>query len=286
MSKGFGAATYLQILQRREGGHMPATFLEDLDTLADRSLSDLLDLTREAGHPTWVLFRQEGGRTITETECGLVAPYEIDLPEDFSAVGIVATGRLWALDPTSEAAAGIVASTGGGIGLAYVVDRRGRVGWSSTAPNGPSCVSAPCEGAVVDALRRMLGLPTPPAAAPVEYAMVVLWLQEIEDLARALNECLTWTDALLIKGGDGPQSWEGFRAAVASRGAYGSLCESAMAAWMDEGMFARHVLGCLPDLRAQWKVTRPHLVPSAARSLSAIVHAVARGDADRPWDDQ
>jgi len=261
---------------------MPATFLEDLNTLADEALTRWLDLTKEAGHPTWVLYRHEGGRIIAETECGLMAPHEIDLSDDFTAVGIVATGRLWALDPASEAAADIVASTGGGIGLAYVVDRFGRVGWSSTAPAGPGAMSAPSEGAVVDALRRMLGLPTLPPTMPVEYALVVLWLQEIEDLALGLNERLTWTDALLIKGGDGFQSWEEFRAAVASEGAYGALCNADMAAWMDEGMFARHVLGRLPDLRTQWQATRPLLSPSAARPLSAVVHAVGANVPD-PW---
>lgn len=253
---------------------MPATFLEDLDTLAEEALSRWLDPTRRAGHPTWVLYRHEGGHTTAETESGLVAPYDIDLSDDFTAVGIVATGRLWALDPTSESAADLVASTGGGIGLAYVVDRLGRVGWRSTIPDGPGGMSAPTEGAVVDALRRMLGLATLPAAVPVERAMVVLWLQEIEDLALGLHERLTWTDALLVKGGDGFGSWEEFRTAVAAEGAYGSLCDAAMAAWMDEGMFARHILGCLPDLRTQWLATRPFLVPSAAKSLSAIVHAV------------
>lgn len=259
---------------------MPATFLEgldDLDTLAGEALSKWLEATKEAGHPTWVLYRCDGGQTLAETECGLIAPYDIDLPDEVTAVGIVATGRLWALDPASEAAAGVVASTGGGIGLAYVVDRVGRVGWSSTAPSGPGGMSAPSEGAVVDSLRRMLGLATLPPPLPVEYAMVVLWLQEIEDLALGLHERLTWTDALLIKGGDGFGSWEDFRVAVASEGGYGSLCDTAVAEWMDEGMFARHILGCLPDLTTQWRATRPFLVPSAAKSLSTIVHAVASG---------
>lgn len=229
-------------------------------------------------------------------------------PADWSALGVVCTGRARHLDEPSGAApvrvAQVVARSGAwasswvalgaGAGRAAAALADG----GSTSSGGPD--DAPT-GRVDDALRRALGLPTPPPPTGTE----LLWATQ-------------WFDALLVGAADGAparrarrrrslpalvaqhpavaafdhdparvtvaglvaagarlsalRTWTGLRQACAGGRWHDPEVPAAVAAWLDDGAFARWVLGGYPDLAQLRGALGELLAPSA---LSVLDDALA-----------
>lgn len=265
---------------------MPDTQAEDLDSLAGRALAELLPLCRTSGHPLWLIYQpQPDGTTRREViRSEGLAPHLVEVPDACVAVGVVAMGKVTPLDPASELAADLLRAASGGLGLAYVVDRHGHDGWSSTVP-GSGGLPAPEGGAMVDSLRRMMGLATVPPPCPVEYVDAVGWLSRIWGVGVATGARLDWSDVVALAPGFEATGWEQLRLATAAGSGRSPVdVPPDLAAWMDEGMFARYMVGRLPELRAAWEACRPHLMPAAARRLCPLAHlAGARQGAVDLW---
>lgn len=115
------------------------------------------------GGPLAILLRPDGHAGIecreVEASIGLLG-YRV--AEEWSAVGLVATGRFRRLDPAAEMPAPMVPGLFGGLKMACVVTRGDEIGWYLELPDGTPWKGAPEQGFMLDVLRRSLGLPTGP----------------------------------------------------------------------------------------------------------------------------
>ena len=71
-------------------------------------------------------------------------------------------------------------------------------------------------------------------------------------------------------------SWEQIRAQAEHEGFLDGPTDPGLASWMDDGMFARWVLGELPAADELFAALRPLLTPSASRRLAHALHAAVR----------
>ncbi len=231
-------------------------------------------------------------------------------PDACDALAVVAAGqslRAAALDEGASQTSAPVSTVGASPGasapalrLAVAVDRSGRSA-SRLTLDGISTEEAPEGGRMLDTLLRCLGRPTPPAADPPSRLLAILWLSAIIEAAGRATAALTWPQTLrlhpasrlLVASGQHvarPEldtivelaartwTWEVLRLAGARRGSLEALCPAELAAWMDEGMYSRWVLGALPDpdalLGSALRALRPaaktrlrdHIGQDAARS--------------------
>jgi hypothetical protein len=115
-----------------------------------------------------------------------------------------------------------------------VVDRSGAERATVGMEDG-TVLDDPGEGVVLDALRRALGLPTPPPPLPLAAFLDDLWLRELASSPRRLS----WTEAAALRPAP-VGTWSVLRAC----GWPGVDVD--LAAWMDDGMFARWVAGTVP----------------------------------------
>lgn len=158
----------------------------------------------------------------------------------------------------------------------------------------------PPEGLTVDALHRMLGLPAPGHAPPTPLFVLALWSQLLIDHTFEFDTT-TWTDAVRLHPGepgpgpvaasvetvveatlqtDGLISWHRMH----RRGCAGAGppdLSRAEAKWMDPTMYARWVLGSLPDPHLAVQVLSAHGCDHAAAGLDAVRHAVLAEVSDR-----
>lgn len=156
----------------------------------------------------------------------------------------------------------------------------------------------PVEGLVVDALHRMLGLPSPgePPARPL-FALAV-WAQLL--VLRAVEDGpLSWDDAVGLlpepPAADAPHSvdavvdavlrggedlcWERLhRRALAGHGPADLSREELR--WMDATLYARWALGSLPDAASASHVLRSHGSPRVAAAVTAVADRVSASLAD------
>lgn len=175
-----------------------------------------------------------------------------------------------------------------------IVDRRGRERATAALEDG-TVVDEPGAGAVTDALRRALRVPTAPPPVGTEELFAAVWLAELAAAGRPLG----WPEAallhpamrLLAAGYPRPQpeeliscarslhramTWEKLRTRAATgRFDAGPEIDKALAAWMDTGMFSRWVLGGMAPL--------PHLLGQCATALTpGVLRRVRR--ALRAWN--
>jgi hypothetical protein len=184
--------------------------------------------------------------------------------------------------------------------MACLVTRDGEVAWKTGVARGAQGLAipeeAPKEGRILDCLRRCFALPTPPPSVSSSRLQAVAWLVAIYDrTTTAAAGRLTWTEVSRLHpvaqvlhadlGGSGgdllPEllrvagsawSWEEFRQRAQGEYGLGHIVAPSLAAWMDEGMFARWILSELPGVDELLAAVRPRLVPSAARRLSHALH--------------
>lgn len=234
-------------------------------------------------------------------------------PEECQAVGIIATGRLRSLDrpgamvapagdetppdwvkAVTEAAE---ESEEARIAIACLVARDGSTAWRMRLPDGAEADHPPSEGRLLDCLRRCFGLPTRPPPATPAVLQAVAWLAAVLDAGHRSSRLLSWSEvsrlhpvATLVAGdaradcsdllpaltrvAGAAWSWGDLRREIQDFDALGELVDPELAAWMDDGMFARWVLAALPSADELLASVRPLLVPSAARRLAHAIRAM------------
>jgi hypothetical protein len=153
---------------------------------------------------------------------------------------------------------------------------------------------------MLDCLRRCFDLPTPPPVGGPGRLQTVAWLAAIFERAENARRPLSWSDvaklhpvarvigsdleesgspllAGMVRAAGSAWSWERLRHQAAEGDDLQDLIDPELAAWMDEGMFARWILDDLPSPDEMLAALRPRLSPSAARRLGHAIHA-----ADQP----
>lgn len=209
-------------------------------------------------------------------------------PKSCAAVAAVATGRFRQMDESVEPPARLIPGLSGGLRISCVVDRSGAVGWKLLLPDGSEFADVPEEGRMLDSLRRCLGLPTPPPPCPMGRLHSITWMRLLKAFADQEGCQLAWCDALnlhpvvliarefdeaeaIIRSQARSQSWDHLRVAIAAHEKDFWDPSPRLASWMDEGMFARWTLDCMPTVEEMLEDVRPRLVPSAARKLTHLV---------------
>jgi hypothetical protein len=232
---------------------------------------------------------------------------------DCQAVGLVATGRLRSL-PGAPPPDGAVLDLGEDrLRMACLMTREGEVAWKVELPGGSHGPTrgagipeeAPSEGRMLDCLRRCFALPTPAPPVTPERLQAIAWLVAIFDRAIDALGRLTWSEVWrlhpvaqvlnaepggphgdllpgLLRVAGSAWSWEDFRQLAQRDGSLAHLVEPHLAAWMDEGMFARWLLSELPGVDELLDAVRPRLVPSAARRLAHAIHGSGLTEATGP----
>jgi hypothetical protein len=272
--------------------------MEDWPGLAELLLDAAGDRVSAAGCPTWVGVRDdprgEGdvGLWFVEDSRGFLG---WAAPPECIAVGVVATGKAHVADTPVEAPVPFAPGVIPGIRMCCLVTRCGEVTWRMTLPDGRSFDDAPREGRLLDCLKRCFALPTPPPPAGPGHLLSVFWLGAIIDEDRRVDRRLTWREisrlhpaakmmsvragmgdepgyvSELIRAASSTWSWEVLRKQAVTDSWAGEVVSPELADWMDEGMFARWILGALPAPDELLARLRPHLAPSTARRLA---HAV------------
>ena len=220
-----------------------------------------------------------------------------DAPDDCCAVGVAAPGRATHLDEPDRPPLPVR--------TVHLVGRDGswasRWGPSGEAASGTADDPGRPVGRIDDVCRRALGLSTGAPPVPTSVLWAVQWLDAIVDVA-VRTSCapavVTW-DAVALRhpalhalqadirdGAPTPEAlardahqlgvwrdWPVLRRACAAGTWDGTDIEPAVAAWLDDGAFARWVLGAYPeldDLRAAAGAVLPGRV---ARALEATLAA-------------
>jgi len=196
---------------------------------------------------------------------GLVAP------ASWTAFGVVASGRVLSdgLDPAEVLVGTLVSRRGQQVTLtrAWPGSLEGPLDRSfETAPDEPS-------GRIPDACRRVLGLPTTPPRSGVLELWATLWLEGLLVSMLAEPRACTWAEVVgrfpigvggrpslgdddatvtrrLLDAADSVDgwTWDELRQ-IHARGPIAALgIDPDEAAWMDDGMFSREVLGGLPPV--------------------------------------
>ena len=261
--------TLLDATCREEGWHQPHRLvsIEDAD---DEGFNFGFRVLAQGEHPLDHLL-------------GFVAP------ASWSGIGLVCFG--WASPPSGEARPSEHPDRRR-VRVVTLLDRSGDERATARLDDG-TVVDEPGSGTVSDALRRCFGLATP--APPVDSGelFAAMWLSSIASSDRRLS----WAEAVMLhpamqvlrSGGHRPQveelvscgrslcramPWGELRLRAAAGVRDGGIGLSAdLAAWMDDGMFARWVLGGLPPfpplLRRCSKVLAPEVLRRLRRTLRA-----------------
>ena len=262
--------------------------LDRLVTLLDAAFRDegwhqphrLVSLEPDADDPDGLAF---GFRVLPDGAHPLDHLLGFVAPPSWSALGLVCYG--WASPPDA-----------GGrpskhperrrVRVVTLLDRSGDERATATLDDG-RVVDEPGVGTVADALRRCLGVATSPPPVSTAELFAALWLGRVA----AAPSRVTWLEAVrlhpameaLAVGGHRPQPeelvaagralhrslpWGELRLrAAAGRRDPGVEVPADLAAWMDDGMFARWVLGGLPPFPVLLDRCRPRLAPEVLRRL-------------------
>ncbi len=182
-----------------------------------------------------------------------------------------------------------------------VVDRNGGVAsrllvdGDDAHPVDPFDAGRP-EGLTVDALHRVLGLPSPGAPPATPLVTLAVWSQVV--ILHTLDrEQLSWPDAVALHPGDphthgsrgvgasvetvveatlrteGDLDWERLHRRACTGHAPPDLTPREVR-WMDPTLFARWTLGGLPDVELAAQVLAAHGQHHTARSMLAVGEAV------------
>ena len=224
-------------------------------------------------------------------------------PDDWCAIGTAATGTARHLDAPAATVrvrtVHLVGRDGGWASrwapLDLGADAGGADAGVADEPGRPV-------GRIDDACRRALGLPTPPPPGGTGLLWALRWLDDVIDDATTRcrrRRTVGWADvaalhpavAALCDGGpaDGPptpralgqmarqleewRDWAFLRQACAAGTHAEPEVPAAVAAWLDEGAFARWVLGSYPELDDLRAAVDAILPAAVARSVEAALVA-------------
>ncbi|MBW3615416.1 MAG: hypothetical protein KY439_08940 [Actinobacteria bacterium] len=263
--------------------------LDRLVTLLDAASIDdgwyqphrLVMLDADPSDPTVVLL---GQRVLPDGDHPLQHLLGFSAPEQWSALGAVCFG--WAA-PSGGADIhyGTTSERPGRhperrrVRVVTLVDRNGDARATAAMDDGTVTDEAP-HGALDDALRRCLGLATPPPPTTTAELFAVMWLQGLLSAPRGIS----WAEAAerhpafawLRSLGRRPRAddlttaaralaetldWPALRATVA-RQREATLLAPELAGWMDDGMFARWILADYPPLPALLEALEVALAPA------------------------
>lgn len=271
----------------------------------------LAHLRGEACDPTtWQLLAAPlGARSPAEALLGFTAPQE------WCAIGVAAGG--WAAPRGDGRASDLeLARTTSGPPSAHPEALRiraatliSRLGGEVTVLRWPDgCELTPQErgiGRIPEAIRCALGVPNPPPPAPTDVLFAGLWLEAIATTGRAEGR-LSWrraaglhpAAALLAAEGRRPATvpavveaaralgrvwgWDGVRRWV-RRGWLPDRIDPHLAAWMDDGMLARTLLGEMPTLGELLVAAARCTTPAALRRVRSVITDVLGPDAIDRW---
>lgn len=264
----------------------------DEDEVAAALLERHGDQVAAAGEPTWLAVRWTAGGDVEESPlCQPEGWLGQRLPPGWEAAAVVATGRIRSLDAGCELPAGLVAAASGGLRLCAAVSRRRRVGWRMRLADGTAPLECPTDGFILDVLRRAVGHPTPPPASGPAELVTILWLQVAATSPVDGHRRLGWAELIgmhpLLEGlepadPDGAEtllarvattgSWEHIRlATVEAEPVGGPFPTPELAAWMDEGIFARWVLSGFPPLARVMQAARGRVTADAYHRLRRVL---------------
>lgn len=160
-----------------------------------------------------------------------------------------------------------------------LVDRAGEMRATAALDDG-TVSDEPARGTISDALHRCLGLPTPPPPASSGELFAIIWLEALLSAPRGISwsgaaarhPACAWLRSLGRRPGRDELAtaghamaetldWATLRTTVAAQGE-ATLVAPHLAEWMDDGMFARWVLGSHPPLPALLEALEATLAPA------------------------
>jgi hypothetical protein len=271
------------------------TDTDPTDTDQTCDAEHLLGLLESFPDPVVVGFRPSGRHVdlhvaplVADDRAGAAGLFGIRAATAWSAVGVTFCGRARHLDSgrvvASGASAAVVVTRDGGCSSRMLLDPFG------------SRVDGGAEGLVVDALHRILGLPSPGEPPSPTLLAVTIWAHQVLEFLLCCQH-VDWEDALALHPGDpgagpvGPsdemlleatlRAADGFSwAAMHQRAATGHATvhelSASEAAWMDTTMFGRWVTGALPDPSVVVGMLRAHGCGDVAERLQRVVEDVRR----------
>jgi hypothetical protein len=195
---------------------VPEAVQDDLRDVATRLLVGHGATATAAGRPVWLELRAgpdgDLDEVMVESEAGLLG-MTAD-PSSF-AVGVVAGARLRRLDESVEVPTLLRGGLQGGVRLACVMARTGRIGWHMVLPDGSPFDQPPDEGRMLDTMLRSLGLATAPPPRPISLLETAAWLATLLAVTSDQRR-LTWRQAVAVHPavlaafGRSPQGWPVF----------------------------------------------------------------------------
>jgi hypothetical protein len=264
-------------------------------------LDELGDRVAGNGCPTWV---QIVGGSPGDDEVNFLGLDGLDVmgwlaPPECAALAVVATATVTRFDGPTEPRVPIPLGRTPGARFACVVGRDARLGWAMRLPDGTELNEVPEDGRMLDCLRRCLGLPTPPPPKGSGWVQSVLWLAAILEEGGRTDRRLGWREILelhpvasgvlespdievtednllgLVRLASSIWTWERLRRDTIVNHWASQVVSAEVAAWMDEGMFARWILAALPDADELMTQVRHCVAPSTARRIAHAVRAAA-----------
>jgi hypothetical protein len=124
------------------------------------------------------------------------------------------------------------------------------------------CLQEQAIGMIPDALRRAVGLPTPPPESRPEELTAADWLDAVAEGRASADDPP-----------EPPASWEDIRWAVITGRRIVPGLSATDAAWMDTGMFARWMSGTYPRTRDHLAAVRRVVEPGVYRALRGTLRA-------------
>lgn len=180
-------------------------------------------------------------------------------PQEWWAFGVLARGRAWHLDEPDRPAERTATT--------YLVSRTGEEASLLRSGDSVTVLRGPASGTIPDACRLVLGMPTPPAPPTTAPLWTVVWLDRVmqawgEPARRASLSSVTALGRLhpaLADDEDGELvpiarahtaawPWSRLRAEPDVLEPPCGVVPADVAAWMDDGCYARWLLGAYPSL--------------------------------------